>query len=111
MRSRWLHAGYAQGKLTGTSWALDALIDGSYPRSTTERINAIRTDLDAFSPGEPHVLERHGYLVADAAIRAHVPELVTIDAPLAPPHPDVADPAVADRILEDSAKRHLLGRR
>ena len=111
VRSRWLHAGYAQGKLTGTSWALDALVDGSYPRSTTERINAIRTDLDAFSDGEQHVLERHGYLVADAAIRAHVPEFVTIDAPLAPPHPDVADAAVADRILEDSAKRHLLGRR
>ncbi|NNM45428.1 patatin-like phospholipase family protein [Knoellia koreensis] len=111
VRSRWLHAGYAQGRLTGTTWALDALVEGHYPRETTERINAIRTDLDSFTTGEQHVLERHGYLVADAAIRAHVPELVTIDAPLAPPHPDVADAAVADRILEDSAKRYLLGRR
>jgi NTE family protein len=111
VRSRWLHAGYAQGKLTGTSWALDALVDGSYPRRTTELINGIRTDLDAFSPGEQHVLERHGYLVTDTAIRSHVPELVTVDAPLHPPHPDVADAATAERLLQDSAKRHLLGRR
>ena len=57
--------------------------DGCYPRGTTELINAIRTDLDAFSQAEQHILERHGYLVADAQVRAHCPELVTQDSPAA----------------------------
>ena len=52
VRSRWLHAGYARGVLHGTSWALDTVVDGSYPRGTTELVNAVRTDLDVFSqPG------------------------------------------------------------
>ena len=110
VRSRWLHAGFARGALHGASWALDTVVDGCYPRATTELINAVRTDLDAFSREEQHVLERHGYLVADAQVRAHCPELVTLDAPPVPPHDDVADPAVAARALVDSSKRRLLGR-
>ena len=110
VRSRWLHAGYGRGVLTGTSWALDVVVDGCYPRETTELINAIRTDLDVFSEQEQHILERHGYLVADARVRAHAPELIARDAPSRPPHDDIADPAVANRALADSATRHLLGR-
>lgn len=110
VRSRWLHAGYARDVLRGTSWALDTVVDGCYPRETTELINAVRTDLDAFTREEQHVLERHGYLIADAQVRAHCPELVTQDAPAAPPHEDVADPAVAAAALADSARRRLLGR-
>jgi NTE family protein len=110
VRSRWLHAGFARGALAGASWALDTVVDGGYPRETTELINAVRTDLDAFSTQEQHVLERHGYLIADAQLRSRAPQLVTIDAPLVPPHDDVADPAVANRALADSAKRRLLGR-
>ena len=110
VRSRWLHAGYARGVLTGTSWALDTVVDGCYPRGTTELINAVRTDLDAFSRAEQHILERHGYLVADDQVRTHCPELVTQDFPAAPPHDEVADPAVASAALVDSAKRRLLGR-
>lgn len=110
VRSRWLHAGFARGALAGASWALDTVVDGGYPRETTELINAVRTDLDAFSTQEQHVLERHGYLIADAQLRSWAPQLVTIDAPLVPPHHDVADPAVANRALADSARRRLLGR-
>jgi NTE family protein len=110
VRSRWLHAAYARQAILGTSWALDMVVDGCYPRSTTELINAIRTDLDTFSEQEQHVLERHGYLIADAQVRAHAPLLVTRDVPPNPPHDDVADPAVAERALADSAKRRLLGR-
>jgi NTE family protein len=110
VRSRWLHASYARGVLGGTSWALDTVVEGCYPRETTELVNAVRTDLDAFSTAEQHVLERHGYLVADAQVRAHCPELVTRDAPAVPPHQDVADPAVASAALADSARRGLLGR-
>lgn len=110
VRSRWLQASYARGVLRGTSWALDTVVDGSYPRETTELVNAVRTDLDAFSPAEQQILERHGYLVADAQVRAHSPELVTRDSPAAPPHDEVADPGVASAALVDSAKRRLLGR-
>jgi NTE family protein len=70
----------------------------------------VRTDLDAFSREEQHVLERHGYLIADAQVRAHCPELVARDAPAVPPHDDVADPVVASAALVDSSKRRLLGR-
>ena len=47
----------------------------------------IRTDLDAFSQVERHVLERHGYLVADAAIHRHQPELVRVGGSAAPAAP------------------------
>ncbi len=97
VRSRWLHASYARGVLTGTSWALDTVIEGGYPRATTELVNAIRTDLDAFTSAEQHVLERHGYLVADAQLRAHCPELVTLDTPAAPPHDEVCRPVDRER--------------
>ena len=110
VRSRWLQASYARGVLSGTSWALDTVVEGSYPRGTTELVNGVRTDLDAFSTAEQHVLERHGYVIADAQLRAHAPELIAVDAPSVPPHPDVADPAVASAALADSARRRLLGR-
>ncbi len=110
VRSRWLLASFARGVQDGATWALDAVVPGSYPRAVVERINAIRTDLDAFSEAEQHILERHGYLVANAAIAAHAPALVSDPAPLRPPHGDVADPAVAAAALADSARRRLLGR-
>jgi NTE family protein len=110
VRSRWLHASYARGVITGTSWALDTVVAGCYPRETTELINAIRTDLDAFSTHERHILERHGYLIADAQVHEHAAHLISRDTPPDPPHPDVADPAVANAALADSARRRLLGR-
>jgi NTE family protein len=110
VRSRWLHAGLARGVIHGTTWALDTAVEGSYPAGTTELVNAVRTDLDAFSEQEQHILERHGYLVADAQVRRHAPELVTRDAPRRPPHPDVADPRVVEAALRHSAERRLLGR-
>jgi NTE family protein len=110
VRVRWLQAGYARHVLDGTTWSLDAVVEGSYPRATTELVNAVRTDLDAFTEAEQHILERHGYLVADSRIRANAPELVTRDAPARPPHPEVADAAVAAAALAGSARRLLLGR-
>jgi NTE family protein len=110
VRMRWLQSAYARGVLQGTSWSLDTLVEGSYPRETVELVNAVRTDLDAFSEHEQQVLERHGYLVADARVRAHAPDLVLLDAPLEPPHPQVADPTVAAAALRESARRRLVGR-
>jgi NTE family protein len=110
VRNRWLHASFARKVITGSSWGLDTVLDGSYPREVVELVNAVRTDLDAFSQAEQHVLERHGYLVADHHVRAHAPDLIALDAPLVPPHEDVVDPAVAARALAESSVRRLLGR-
>lgn len=109
-RLRWLASGIARGVLEGATWDLADVVTDTYPPKVTELINAIRTDLDAFSEAEQKILERHGYVVADAAVRAHVPDLVVEDAPLDPPHPDVADPDVAARALQGSSRRTLLGR-
>lgn len=110
VRSRWLHASFARGVLEGGTWALDAVVEGCYPRETTELINVVRTDLDAFSEAEQHILERHGYLIADASIRRHLPHLIARDHPARPPHPEVADPEVVATALAESAERRLLGR-
>ncbi|KQU71001.1 patatin-like phospholipase family protein [Phycicoccus sp. Root101] len=110
VRSRWLQAGYHRGVLGGTAWALDTAVPGCYPREVAELINAVRTDLDAFSTQEQQILERHGYMVAEAQVRSQAPELIARDVPAVPPHPEVADVGVATRALHDSARRTLLGR-
>ncbi|MGH3423453.1 MAG: patatin-like phospholipase family protein [Nocardioidaceae bacterium] len=110
VRLRWLADTIAEGDAAGSSWSLDAVAPGGYPRETVRMIDAVRTDLDAFSQGEQRVLERHGYFVADAAVRADVPDLVRLDAPLTDPQPEASDPDVATRALRDSAGRRLLGR-
>jgi hypothetical protein len=60
-------------------------------------------------------LENHGYLLADAAIRRHVPVLLNEPIPpAAVPHPDWFPPArTEDAIraaLKDSGKRKVWGR-
>jgi len=109
-RMRWLIASIWRGALSGATWALDTVVAQSYPAEVCERVNVMRTDLDRFSVDEQKILERHGYLVADATVRAQVRERIVIDAPLAPPHEEVADPAYALHALRDSHKRTLLGR-
>jgi NTE family protein len=109
-RLRWLHASFARNVMGGATWGLADVVPGTYPAATAELINAIRTDLDAFSAAEQQILERHGYVVADRAVRRYAAGLVLVDAPLVPPHPEVADPAVAAAALQDSARRTLLGR-
>lgn len=42
---------------------------GYRPGLVAETITAVRTDLDAFGEAEQGVLENHGYLLADAALR------------------------------------------
>ena len=109
-RMRWLIASIRRGALSGATWALDTVVAQSYPAEVCERLNVMRTDLDRFSVDEQKILERHGYLVADATVRAHVRELIVLDAPLAAPHEEVTDPAYALHALRDSHKRTLLGR-
>lgn len=110
LRLRWLHARIEAGEMSGATWALDEIVPGSYDAAVVEAINAVRTDLDAFSRGEQKILERHGYVVADQVVHRRVPELIRRPAPLEPLYPEVADPGVAAEILAGSARRTVLGR-
>ena len=84
----------------------------AYSDDLVERyISQVRIDLDVFSEGEISVLENHGYLIADVAVRRHAAHLVSEDAPLEPPHPDWLDERRAARALADSANTRLFSRR
>lgn len=110
-RLRWLHSAFNWGVVEGASWAMDSRVPQSYPIEVAARINAIRTDMDAFSEAEQKIIERHGYGVADSAIRRYAPHLILRDAPARYPHPEVADPEVALRALRGSGRVSLVGRR
>ena len=126
-RLRWLRASFSAGILQGATWSLESpntvsrvpghgpghelVATGGYPAGVVASINQVRTDLDAFSPGEQMALERHGYVVADAAVRTHSPGVVPLDAPCAPPHPQVAPAERAGELLARSGRILALGRR
>jgi NTE family protein len=123
LRKRWLIASLSEGVLDGAYWGVgsapshyDEAFAGYSKELAREVIVEIRTDLDAFSDAEAAVLENHGYLLADGALRRHVPAL--LPDPLPPvqvPHPDWFPPARGEdairEALRDSGKRKTLGRR
>jgi NTE family protein len=119
VRKRWLISNFVAGQLSGTYWGVaSAAADygagapAGYSNALVKEVIApIRTDLDAFSAGEQAVLENHGYLLAEAAIRRHVPSLVPQPAPpLAVPHPDWLDETRVRGALRRSNRRSWLGR-
>ena len=70
----------------------------------------IRTDLDTFSEGEKAALENHGYLLAEAAVQQHLPQLVPEPSPqLKIPHPDWMDENRVKEALRGSSKRRVFG--
>ena len=82
LRKRWLISSFATtgpDTMNGTYWGIGGTVAGySQPGGYSDAvvknfIAAIRTDLDSFSEAEASVLENHGYLLADAAIRTYVP--------------------------------------
>jgi hypothetical protein len=78
---------------------------------STDVIGVIRTDLDAFSDVEVAVLENHGYLAADRAIKKRASHLISRTLPLQIPFPDWLGDEERVRIgLKGSAERTLLGR-
>ncbi|MGC1166794.1 MAG: patatin-like phospholipase family protein, partial [Solirubrobacterales bacterium] len=84
-----------------------------YERSlVAEVIAAVRTDLDAFGEAEQAVLENHGYLLADAALRER--GLVACKGiepcPPQPPHPRWMNEERVRGALEASARRTAVGR-
>jgi NTE family protein len=122
LRKRWLIAGFAEGALEGTYWGVggasvhyDPAAAGYSAELSRDVIAEIRTDLDAFSDAEAAVLENHGYLLADAALRRHVPGLLPdpLPAPVLP-HPDWFPPRRVEGTIREalagSGKRKTWGR-
>jgi NTE family protein len=118
LRKRWLMSDFASGLLAGTYWGIGSSTDhygsaapaGYSPSLVRDRISTIRTDLDAFSDAEAAVLENHGYLLADAAINTHAPELIAAHAPPVVPEPAWMNEARVREALRDSSRRKLFGR-
>lgn len=96
-------------RLRGTYWAVSSDAE-SYRREENgqpftppgysnsfvkDSIRTVRTDLDKFVLAEVAALENHGYLIADAAIRKHLPDLIRACPPLAVPHCEHMDEALS----------------
>ena len=116
LRKRWLISNFVSGQMKGTYWGIgttvaDYGLKGGYSADLAKNfIAGIRTDLDSFSEAEASVLENHGYTLADAAIRVHVPQLLPAQPPaLTIPHPEWMDEAKVQDALKDSGKRSVLG--
>jgi len=118
LRKRWLIASFINKEMQGTYWGIGSATESyeiptspAYSKEFASQVIAkIRTDLDAFSAAEAAVLENHGYLLADAAVKRHLPQLLPANPPpIALPHPWLPE-AEAAEALRDSHKRRLLGR-
>jgi NTE family protein len=116
LRKRWLVSGYLDGLLAGAYWGIanattdyaGATRSGYAKPIATSLVAAVRTDLDAFTAGEIAVLENHGYLLADAAVRTYAPSLLpTPDVTPTPPHPSAMSESYARSKLAKSATRRV----
>ncbi|MFN2641582.1 MAG: hypothetical protein ABR548_06780, partial [Actinomycetota bacterium] len=116
IRKRWLISDLESGIMNGTYWGIGGSPSrygaslGYSKQLAREVISEVRTDLDAFSVEEIGILENHGYLLADAAIRKHMAHFITCEATLAVPHPQWLDEAAVRYAMSGSNHRSVLGR-
>src|SRR5262245_25659255 len=119
VRKRWLISSFLRGDLEGTYWGIGSLptnygpvsgVDVYSDRFIADFISQIRIDFNAFSEGEICVLENHGYLLAEVAMRRHAARLVESWPAPNVPHPQWMDEERAGRALADSAKTKLFVR-
>jgi NTE family protein len=120
VRKRWLVSSFIRGELKGAYWGIASRPE-SYeldppPTAYSHRlirdfIAPIRIDLDVFSPGEMGVLENHGYLMTDVALRKHGEGIVpgALREP-AVPHPGWMDEMRAANALRESGKTRIFFR-
>lgn len=118
IRKRWLISNFELGELQGAYWGIGSPVsnyDGSLPGYSEELvddvISEVRTDLDHFSDAEAQVLQNHGYLLTDAALRTHSAdwwheELGPAQVPYKAWFGEGAEAKVGDA-LRDSHKRRL----
>jgi NTE family protein len=112
LRKRWLISNFIAGEMKGTYWGIgsdtagyESGVPGYSKALITEVISKVRTDLDAFSSAEAEVLENHGYMLAEAAVKRHVPSLAALPSPFAVPHPEWLDEGKVRQALAGSEKR------
>jgi Patatin-like phospholipase len=96
----------------GLRWAIEDSVDPGYDQAlVADVIATVRTDLDAFGEAERAVLENHGYLLADAAVRAARPGGTAIEPlPPEPPHPHWMNERRVREALAASSRRTRVGR-
>jgi NTE family protein len=116
---RWLIASFKTDVMKGAYWGIasarsryDRADRLGYTKDLAQMvISAIPTDLDALSEAEAAVLENHGYLLADAAVATHVPDIAARPVPpLAVPHPEWMDERRARKALTESRRLPARGR-
>jgi len=107
-------SGLAAGWEECLEWELgETVAGGGYEAGlVAATITAVRTDLDAFGEAEQAVLENHGYLLADAAIRNRgLASAGGIAAgPPEPPHPRWMSASRVREGLVASSRRTVVGR-
>jgi NTE family protein len=119
VRKRWLISNLVTGQLRGAYWGI-ASAPTAYPYAPDvpvysdalieETIAPIRIDLDVFSAGERAVLENHGYLMAEIAVRSHAPELAPNGPPPRVPFQEWMDEGKVATALRESGKTKLFSR-
>ena len=120
VRKRWLVSNFLSKELQGAYWGiasrpanyeLEPEPDAYAYQLIRDFIAPVRIDLDVFTPGEIGVLENHGYLMADIALRKHGEGLVKGKWPgAAVPHPVWRDEARAANALRESGKTRIFFR-
>lgn len=117
VRKRWLIGQMIEGVMDGAYWGVASSpqrYHASYPGYSKELaeecISRIRTDMNRFSDAEIAILENHGYLLADAAVRQHAEQLASVAAPLAVPHPEWMDEGRVRKALANSRRQLTLQR-
>lgn len=107
-------SGLAAGWEECVEWDLSSVAHppGYEPGLVAEVIDAIRTDLDAFGEAEQAVLENHGYLLADAAVRQRGLAVAggIETCPPEPPHPRWMSERRVREALVASSRRTPVGR-
>ena len=117
IRRRRLVSGFVSGHLGGTFWSLSSApssyrVPFGYAKALARDVLcSMRAGLDPVTDAEAAVLQNHGYLTADAALRTHTSHLL----PRLVPHLQVpcpgwspADPDIEKRVrlaFADSARR------
>lgn len=96
----------------GVRWEIDRVASppGYDEALVGEAIATVDTGLDALGDAEQAVLENHGYLLADAAIRRAGPGVSGIELPPLPPHPGWMDGERVRAALAAGSRRTRLGR-
>ncbi|MFN5798776.1 MAG: patatin-like phospholipase family protein [Planctomyces sp.] len=116
VRKRWLVDQFLSTNRFGTLWTLNTRLgDFPLPEKTgygpeaARLIQAVRTDLDAFTQGEIACLENHGYSLSDAAVRSYASQLCKkSDAPFRWPSEVLSSDERACDSLKTSHRRKVI---